>query len=259
MTTRTPPAIPRRSRSVLPVLSLLPLLLLACSLEPEGTGPGTDPRLTARPGVPTRAPTLGESPLGLEIGRDGLLYVPSTYDPAHPAPLLVLLHGATGSASNWRGVFEVAGARGIVVLALDSRGATWDRIRGDFGPDYLFMDAALKEVFAQAAIDPSRIALAGFSDGATYALSLGVGNGDLFTHLMAFSPGFVSSGESLVGEPRIFVSHGREDPVLSVGASRDRIVPALRNAGYDVTYEEFDGGHAVPQAIFDTAMDWFME
>jgi len=241
----------------LPALALLPLLLLACSLEPETDGAGTDPRLTARPGTPTRSPTPGESPLGLEVGRDGILYVPATYDASHPAPLLVLLHGATGSASNWRGVFEDAGARGFVVLALDSRGSTWDRIRGDFGPDYLFMDAALKEVFAQCAIDPAHIALGGFSDGATYALSLGVGNGDLFTNLVAFSPGFLSSGESLVGKPRVFVSHGRLDSVLSVGSSRDRIVPVLRNAGYDVTYEEFDGGHTVPEAIFDMALDWF--
>ncbi len=31
----------------------------------------------------------------------------------------------------------------------------------------------------------------GFSDGASYALSLGVPNGDLFTHIVAFSPGFM--------------------------------------------------------------------
>jgi predicted esterase len=31
----------------------------------------------------------------------------------------------------------------------------------------------------------------GFSDGASYALSLGLANGDLFTHVLGFSPGFM--------------------------------------------------------------------
>jgi len=171
----------------------------------------------------------------------------------------VLLHGAGGSAADWRGVFESAADRGMVVLAVDSRGNTWDRVWGDFGPDVLFLDAALKRVFDLCAVDPSRIALAGFSDGASYALSLGVGNGDLFTHLIAFSPGFLNSGESLVGRPRVFLSHGSNDGILSVSTSRDAIVPLLRGAGYEVRYEEFAGGHTVPKAVFDLAMAWFLE
>jgi len=233
--------------------------LTACSGSEEISGPAADARLTARPGSPTEAPVPGESALGIESGRDGLLYVPSGYDPGTPAPLLVLLHGAGGGAADWRPTFADAGGRGFVVLALDSRGTTWDRVRGDFGGDVGFMDAALSHTFARCAIDPDRILLAGFSDGASYALSLGVGNGDLFTHLGAFSPGFVNSGERLVGMPRIFVSHGTQDNVISIETSRQSIVPLLRGAGYDVRFEEFEGGHTVPGGIFDAAMDWFLE
>jgi hypothetical protein len=32
----------------------------------------------------------------------------------------------------------------------------------------------------------------------------------------------------------------------------------LRDAGYDVTYEEFDGSHNVPAAISESALDWFL-
>jgi phospholipase/carboxylesterase len=35
------------------------------------------------------------------------------------------------------------------------------------------------------------VALGGFSDGASYALSLDLTNGDLFASLIAFSPGFI--------------------------------------------------------------------
>jgi predicted esterase len=40
-------------------------------------------------------------------------------------------------------------------------------------------------------VDRSAICCSGFSDGASYALSLGLSNGDLFSHILAFSPGFM--------------------------------------------------------------------
>src|ERR687890_28697 len=87
-----------------------------------------------------------------------------------------------------------------------------------------------------------------FSDGASYALSLGINNGDLFTDVLAFSPGFMAPSMS-VGTPRFFVSHGRRDRVLPIERCSRRIVPQLERAGYEVTYREFDGGHTVPPEI----------
>jgi predicted esterase len=92
-------------------------------------------------------------------------------------------------------VFFSASARcpmdaGLPMLFVDSRGQTWDGIRGGFGPDVDFLDGALEKVFGMVAVDPNRLALGGFSDGATYALSLGLVNGDLFPRIVAFSPGF---------------------------------------------------------------------
>jgi hypothetical protein len=82
---------------------------------------------------------------------------------------------------------------GLPMLFVDSRGQTWDGIRGGFGPDVDFLDGALEKVFGMVAVDPTRLALGGFSDGATYALSLGLVNGDLFPRIVAFSPGFLRS------------------------------------------------------------------
>jgi phospholipase/carboxylesterase len=100
------------------------------------------------------------------------------------------------------------------------------------------------------------VAAGGFSDGASYALSVGLGNGDLFTHVLAFSPGFMAPAV-VVGEPRVYVSHGSRDEVLPIGCSR-RIVPELGRAGYDVRYHEFDGPHTVPEAVARGAVDWFL-
>ena len=145
----------------------------------------------------------------------------------------------------------------MILLAPDSRSSTWDLVQGSFGPDVAFLDLALQYTFERCRIDPARLALGGFSDGASYALSLGLPNGDLFSHLVAYSPGFLVRSRPLAGTPRIFVSHGTNDTILPVSISRDTIVPALRDAGYDVTYQEFDGGHEVPAAISEAALDWF--
>lgn len=251
------PSLSRRRFVATGLAALAAPSLAACFGDSDPTRPPSSARLSARPGVPVETPSPGASALGIESGRDGLLFVPDGYQPDIAMPLLVLLHGAGGAASDWQNVFAALNARGIIGLVPDSRGATWDRARGDFGADVGFLDAALAQTFRQCRVDPSRVALGGFSDGASYALSLGVGNGDLFTHLAAFSPGFVNSGEELVGKPVIFVSHGTQDPVLDVRGSRDQIVPLLQDAGYDVTYVEFDGGHEVPSTVFEQALDWF--
>lgn len=222
------------------------------------TEPQSGPRLSARPGSPTVAPTVGLSELGLASPRDGLLYVPESYSSDTPTPLFIALHGAGGSGDDWAGYYSRAEARGMILLAPDSRASTWDRVFGNFGPDVEFLDQALRHTFERCRIDPARIALGGFSDGASYALSLGVSNGDLFSHLVAYSPGFLRPVDPIVGKPHVFVSHGTQDTVLPVTVSRDAIVPTLRNAGYDVTYQEFAGGHSVPSGISDSALDWFL-
>ena len=230
-------------------------LTTGCKSSFESTAP--DVHLTARPGSPSLSPVLGSSRLGLEGGRDGVVYVPNGYTPDHPWPLIVALHGAGGSGDSWSSYPQRAEEAGFVFLAPDSRGQTWDvALLGDYSLDPPFIDRALKAVFERCRIDPTHIALAGFSDGASYALSLGISNGDLFTHLAGFSPGFLAPGGPAVGKPKVFISHGTRDPILPVIRSREVIVPALRNLQYDVTFHEFDGVHEVPSEISAEAIAW---
>ncbi len=199
-------------------------------------------------------------PMVLTAQRDTLLYVPEGYDPQRPAPLVMLLHGAGGTAERGLSLLQpFADEHGLLLVAPTSRASTWDILaEGRFGRDVALLDAALDRVFARYAIDPARLAIGGFSDGASYALSLGVGNGDLFTHVLAFSPGFVADLQR-VGAPRIYVSHGMRDEVLPIDRCSRRIVPRMRRDGYDVRYVEFDGPHIVPDAVRRDAMAWFAE
>lgn len=212
-------------------------------------------RLHARPAAPTQGPLPpGEHRLGLGRERDVVLAVPASYDPARPAPLVVGLHGAGGSAARRIERLRPHAERtGALLLVPDSLGPTWDVIRGGLGPDVQRIDAGLAFAFARFAVDPARLAIEGFSDGASYALTLGLPNGDLFRRIFAFSPGFMAPPD-LVGAPAIFVSHGTHDPVLPIACSR-RIVPQLRRLGLSVDYREFDGEHVVPEELARAAFD----
>lgn len=240
-------------------------LLTGCLESPTDSDPGEPgaARLTARPGIPSETPTLGLSALGLGGSSDGLMYVPLGYSDDQAYPLFIALHGAGGDADNWNGSYpDRAEDRGMIFVAPDSRGYSWDLMTPPgqtFGPDVVFIDEMLSYVFARCRIDPDRIALGGFSDGASYALSLGIGNGDLFSHLVAFSPGFYAIPDPVVGKPYVFVSHGTYDPILPFYNTADTIVPTLEASGYDVTFQEFDGEHEVPFKVSTLALDWFLK
>ena len=140
----------------------------------------------------------------------------------------------------------------VAVLAPNSRDNTWDAIGGSFGPDVQFLNRALEQVFEMLAIDPARVVLGGFSDGASYAISLGLLNGDLFKGVMAFSPGYVIEGPS-VGKPRFYISHGKQDPILPIEKCGRRIAADLNFRGYSVIGKEFDGGHEIPADVLSEA------
>jgi phospholipase/carboxylesterase len=220
----------------------------------------TKGRLWARPAKVEAAAPLGLQPLMLGAARDSYLYVPTAYRAERPAPLALLLHGAGGHARKGLELLRsLADATGLILLAPASREHTWDLLVGRrYGPDATLIDRALEHTFSRYAVDPARLAIGGFSDGASYALSLGITNGDLFTHVIAFSPGFMAPAGH-AGSPCVFVSHGTRDGVLPIDHCSRRIVPELERSGYDVRYREFDGGHTIPPEIASEAVGWFMQ
>jgi phospholipase/carboxylesterase len=200
----------------------------------------------------------GVSPLNLRPERDALLYVPASAP--DPAPLVVYLHGATGNEQQGiRRLSALADEFGFLVLSPASQEGTWDAIRSGYGDDVRFIDQALAKAFAMRAVNPRRLAVCGFSDGASYALGLGLSNGDLFGKTIAFSPGFIPSGYEKMGTTDIFISHGTKDQILPIETCSRRLVPQLMRAGYSVKFEEFDGPHAVPPEIARRAIEWFIK
>ena len=218
----------------------------AATLQPQMPGPPGE----ATPGRLRR--------LGLGDGdRDGLLYAPVGYKAGEPMPLLVLLHGAGGTSMSVQYALPHADAFGFIVVAPDSRDErTWDSILGMWGPDLEFIGEAMKHVKGKCSVKDDHIGLAGFSDGASYALSMGIGNGDVFSRIMAMSPG-VMQPAAVRGKPKIFISHGVNDQVMPIDITSRRFVPRLKNLGYDVTYREYEGRHQLPPPIAHEAFEWF--
>lgn len=223
----------------------------------------SDGGLTARPQDSRGAPTLppGIHEVGGAARGPHLLVVP----PAARAPmrLLVFFHGAGGRAADSLTVLRQTddapdeadvGAEPVALLLPTSEGATWDLLVGGLGPDLLALDEALAASFQALPIND--VAVGGFSDGASYALSLALANGHLAAAGMAFSPGFVAPPRQ-IGRPRLWVSHGRSDRVLPVERCGRRVVRTLSEAGYDVRYDEFDGGHDITPDLVRQAFSWW--
>lgn len=199
----------------------------------------------------------GTHQLVLPNGWQAQFHIPLHYDNQRPAPLLAVFHGVSGiDGGLFAATCKWADRHGVLVIAQRSIGVSWDIIRRSFGADVEVTSYLLNWIMRHYLIDVGHIGITGFSDGASYALSLGLTNGDLFGDILAFSPGFMRPA-NLVGQPRIVIAHGTNDPVLSVDCGR-RCAQQLINHRYDVHYHEFDGGHSVPLAFAGAAFDRFL-
>ena len=116
-------------------------------------------------------------------------------------------------------------------------------------------DEALADLFSRAAVDPTHVVLLGFSDGASYALSIGLSNPDLFTAVIALSPGMLAPPRRLDREQRIFIAHGRRDRVLSFAATKE-IAESLRSAGENVRFRPFYGDHEIDAESLTEGLQW---
>lgn len=207
-----------------------------------------------------------------KLGTSAFFYRPaSSY--SSPRPVIVLLHGAGMSARNFLdGVRAEADRCGCLLLSVQSSGATWDTIglvgaaskNGGATRDQLFgadtgrVEQALSVALRAADADRRAVALAGFSDGASYALSLGIANPAIVRGVIAFAPGFHLEPAAINPRQRLFIAHSPTDKILSFERTRDDTVASLRNAGFDLEFRMFVGGHRVDQKLLSDGVDYVL-
>ena len=128
--------------------------------------------------------------------------------------------------------------------------------------------AALGELhdrlWERTGLDPSRTVLGGFSMGSvmSYAMALGADR-PAVAGVLAFS-GFVPVVDdwqpALSDRPgtRVFIAHGRRDPIIDIGFAR-QAREVLERGGLAVDYHESDLGHQIDAEHISLATDWLAE
>jgi len=229
-------------------------------IDPTLLGGALAGRMNFQPGAaPVAAPLPpGRHGLAFAEGREAVLVVPEGLPADAPVPLLVMFHGAGGEANRvLPHLVAHARARRFLLLAPQSMFPTWDIVIGGHGPDLERLDAALSRVAAHFLVDPARLAFAGFSDGGSYALSLGLTNGDVASHVIGMSAGFMNVFTQ-IGTPRVFLAHGRSDSQLPIETSAHANARRLLESGYDLTLQPFDGDHVIAPWAVGRAIDFFL-
>lgn len=191
------------------------------------------------------------------------LYVPEFYAPDRAWPLVVALHGGSGSGRNflWTWLRD-ARSFGAVLIAPTASGPTW-ALMGEDG-DTPNLNRILDIVRSRWNIDAGRMLLTGMSDGGTFCYVTGLEDASSFTHLGPVSATFhplmaeMASPERLRGLP-IHLVHGALDWMFPVEIARQthRLLAA---AGAEVIYRELDDlSHCYPDEINAVLLAWLRD
>src|SRR4051794_7355820 len=117
------------------------------------------------------------------------------------------------------------------------------------------------ELWERTGTTPDRTIFGGFSMGSVMSYSMGLnGERPAPAGILAFS-GFVPVVDdwqpSLADRTstRVFIAHGRRDPVMEVGFAR-QARELIEAGGLPVDYHESDAGHHIDPAHVPAAVDW---
>ncbi|HEX4477208.1 MAG TPA: hypothetical protein VH142_19085 [Polyangiaceae bacterium] len=160
---------------------------------------------------------------------------------------------------------QYAGARAwwmidFAMLDPNARASLPDRSRSV--PDGLVearttVTAFLAELMRTLDAKPDQTILGGFSQGSMLSLDVALHSDVAFGGLILMSSTVLNLNEwepllpKLRGVP-VLQSHGRSDAVLPFDAA-ERLRDLLKNAGAELTWVEFGGGHAIPNGVLDAA------
>jgi predicted esterase len=139
---------------------------------------------------------------------------------------------------------------------------TWDLIAGGGRSDLDFLEFSYDLIYRRYPIDRERQALVGYSDGASYGLSIGMSNPRIFRAVMAWAAGFVAYDDTFVtdGDPKpdIYLEYGTQDEIFPFEQVALPMRASLEGAGYTVSFHVDEGGRHWPSGHFQReALDWF--
>ena len=200
---------------------------------------------------------------GAEGERGGFwLYVPEHYSPDRAWPLVMAMHGGSGTGHHflWTWLRD-ARSHGAILAAPTSIGTTWALMGEDVDTPNLLR--VLDVIRANWNVDPARQLLTGMSDGGTFSYVSGLESASPFTHLAPVSATFhpllaEMCDPARVGGLPIYIAHGALDWMFPAGLGR-AAARALTAAGANVTYRELeDLSHTYPREMNAEILAWLM-
>ena len=242
------------------------------------------------PGSAAAAPEDAGPPTGrVRVARgpqEGVLLTPTVVDPERRYPLFVVFHGAGRGEERLAGAYAAEPERRQALFYVPrSLDFTWDLIAQGAGraapgtapgtggaagagepvsdrPDLDFLEYALDLVWRHYPIDASRQALVGYSDGASYALSVGLANPQLVRAVLGWAAGFLALDLAALptGWPRpaLLLEYGTHDEVFPFAQVALPMRERLERLGYRVEFRVDEGGRHWPSGDFQPeALDWF--
>jgi predicted esterase len=139
---------------------------------------------------------------------------------------------------------------------------TWDLIAGGAGEDLAFLGLVLDSLYRRYRVDAARQAIVGFSDGASYGLSIALSNPRVFSAVMAWAAGFLAVDAPHLSpddpKPRIFLEYGTRDQLFPFEQVALPMRDVLTSMQYPLEFHADEGGiHWPRKAFMSDALDWF--
>jgi polyhydroxybutyrate depolymerase len=253
----------RIGRIVVALLTLNAMPAACADQAPSAGAPSSLPPSSAvMPSATASPPAASASPAAdLVVGgaRPVTVHIPASYDPARPAPMLILLHGFTASGEEVDSYFNLgpaAEARGFVYAypdgTFDADGNRfWNatdaccNFSGADVDDVAYLTDVIDETSAELAIDPKRIAFVGHSNGGFMSYRMACERADRVAAIVSLAgatyadPAGCAPSESV----SVLQIHGRyDDTILYEGGSIDVPYPGAQTTAETwATYDGCDG------------------
>jgi poly(3-hydroxybutyrate) depolymerase len=237
-------------------------------------------KLRVEPKAPEPVDELPTGWVWIEHGpQRAVLLTPDEIDFGRRYPLVTVLHGAGRQDEMLIKAYrDEAEERQAFFLIPRSFHMTWDLIalglQGGGGPnpegheppsdrpDLDFLEYAYDLIYRRFPVDHRRQGLVGYSDGASYGLSIGLSNPHVFRALAVWAAGFVALDDTAAAEgtprPAVLVEYGTHDELFPFEKVALPMKQQLTALGCDLSFRVDEGGKHWPSGTFQSeALDWF--
>ena len=174
---------------------------------------------------PNRTPAVTSTLTSSGVQREYLLYVPKSYDPAKPTPLVITLHTSMSwptsamNISQWNSVADEQGFIAVYPAGTGYADKSWEMAGSESPtrmPDVIFISDLINKLAAAYSIDRARIYVNGMSNGGGMAFVLSCTLSDRIAAIGMISAG-LDPGWSWCPNHRplpVIAFHGTADPIL---------------------------------------------